>query len=69
MSEIDFGSDDSLMDPNFVLPSSSGRKLKIIEDSNPEIAKKKTCATPNPCWKHFFRLTRCKYMIVFIPVK
>lgn len=41
MSEIDFGSDDSLMDPNFVLPSSSGRKLKIIEDSNPEIAKKK----------------------------
>lgn len=43
MSEIDFGSDDSLMDPNFVLPSSSGRKLKIIEDSNPEIAKNNLC--------------------------
>lgn len=41
MSEIDFGSDDSLMDPNFVLPSSSGRKLKIIEDSNPKISKKR----------------------------
>lgn len=53
MSEIDFGSDDSLMDPNFVLPSSSGRKLKIIEDSNPEIAKKNVCNT-KPVLEAFF---------------